>query len=238
MSRRPPTDPRRAVAYCRVSTEEQDVGPEVQETAIRAWCKRNGVELLEPVFLDKGKSGGLEFEKRPALVEALDAVREHGAGLLIVHKRDRLARDREVIGTIGMLLRKLGCQVQATNHEFSEPEEIDPMAKAMQGIEDVFAELERSMIRARTKAALQLKRSRGERVGSVPYGYRLADDGVQLEEDEHEQRVVHIAQRLRAKGMGLRAIGRELDAQGITQRNGSTWHPQVVKQVVGALLDD
>ena len=59
-------------------------------------------------------------------------------------------------------------------------EQLSPMGKAMEGIRDVFAEFERSMIRTRTKGTMQMKRRRGERVGTVPYGYRLAVDGVHL----------------------------------------------------------
>jgi DNA invertase Pin-like site-specific DNA recombinase len=36
---------------------------------------------------------------------------------------------------------------------------------------EVVVEYERALIRARTRAALQAKRARGERVGAVPYGY-------------------------------------------------------------------
>lgn len=234
MARGHTPDPRLAVAYCRVSTEEQDIGPEVQEAAIRKWCAVNDVELLEPVCVDRGKSGGLELEKRPGLVQAIDAVKERRAGLLIVHKRDRLARDREVIGTIGMLLRKMGCRVQSTNHKFSEPEELDPMEKAMQGMEDVFAELERSMIRARTRAALQMKKARGERVGTIPYGFRLADDDVALVEEPREQEIVALVKKLRAEGASLRAIGRELHERGYSTRRGGEWHASTVKRIVDA----
>ena len=41
---------------------------------------------------------------------------------------------------------------------------------------DAFAEYERAIIRARTRAALAVKRGRGERTGEVPYGFRLAED--------------------------------------------------------------
>ena len=44
----------------------------------------------------------------------------------------------------------------------------------MRGIVDVFAAYEREVIRARTRAALGVKRARGERTGEIPYGYRVA----------------------------------------------------------------
>ena len=49
------------------------------------------------------------------------------------------------------------------------------------GIIDVFAEYERDVIKARTKAALQAMKREGKRVGHIPFGYRLAPCGVYLE---------------------------------------------------------
>ena len=73
------------------------------------------------------------------------------------------------------------------------------------------------MIGARTRAALAVKKARGERVGSVPYGFRVGEDGV-LEPDGDEQETVELARRLRAGGLSLRAIDRELRAQGYLPR--------------------
>ncbi len=71
-------------------------------------------------------------------------------------------------------------------------------ALLMRRIVDSFSEYERGLIRARTKAALSVKRNRGERVGSLPYGYRLSDDGVHLIQDPAEQHVVRAVHELRA----------------------------------------
>jgi len=42
---------------------------------------------------ERGVSGGAELTERPWLLAALDDVAAHRAGLLVVAKRDRLARD-------------------------------------------------------------------------------------------------------------------------------------------------
>ncbi len=95
---------------------------------------------------------------------------------------------------------------------------------------DVFAQYERAIIRSRTKAALAVKKANGERVGGVPYGYR--DNGGKLVEDEREQATVARARKLRAKGNSLRAIGRNLVAEGHAPRNAKRWHVQVLKRMV------
>jgi hypothetical protein len=78
-----------AVAYLRVSTEDQQLGPEAQRAAIEAWAAREGVQVVA-WHLDQGVSGGADVEDRPGLVAALRVER---AGILLVAKRDRLARE-------------------------------------------------------------------------------------------------------------------------------------------------
>ena len=41
-----PGNPKRAVAYLRVSTDEQRLGPEAQRAAIAAWAVREGITVV------------------------------------------------------------------------------------------------------------------------------------------------------------------------------------------------
>jgi len=82
-------DSHKVVGYLRVSTEEQTLGPEAQRAALEGWCTTNGAELVA-VHVDQGISGGADLEKRTGLLAALAALKAHGAGVLLVAKRDRL----------------------------------------------------------------------------------------------------------------------------------------------------
>jgi predicted site-specific integrase-resolvase len=89
---RPVTDATKAVAYIRVSTEEQHLGPEAQLAAIELWASRQGVTVVA-VHRDLGVSGATPLADCKGLMAALEDIKVHGAGLLVVAKRDRLARD-------------------------------------------------------------------------------------------------------------------------------------------------
>lgn len=104
----------------------------------------------------------------------------------------------------------------------------------MRGIVDVFAQYERALIRARTKAALAVKRSRGEYVGSVPFGFRLAADGVHLESDAAEQAIVASVRGLAADGVSLRGIVARLAANGTKSRSGKPLALTQVARIVRA----
>jgi DNA invertase Pin-like site-specific DNA recombinase len=219
--------PVRVVGYVRVSTDEQRHGPRAQRDALEAWCAANGAELVA-VEADHGVSGAASLDKRPGLLAALDAVEAHGAAVLLVAKRDRLARDVIVGATVERLAERAGARVVSAD---GAGEGEGPEAMFMRRIVDAFAEYERQIIAARTRAALRAKAARGERVGAVPVGSRVAADGVRLEVDPVEAEAVELIGRLRAAGVSIRQIAAELNARGLEAR-GKRWHPTTVARVL------
>jgi hypothetical protein len=93
-------------------------------------------------------------------------------------------------------------------------------------------ERERSLIGARTKAALARKSARRERVGSVPLGFRVGDDGKTLEHDEGEQRALERMRALREEGLSMVRIAQALTSEGVPSRSGNAWNPGQVHRVL------
>jgi DNA invertase Pin-like site-specific DNA recombinase len=206
------------VAYLRVSTEEQHLGPEAQRAQILAWAAREGITVAS-WHTDQGVSGAKDIAERPALLEALAALRGSTAGVLAVAKRDRLARDETVAGLIDREVERLGARVLAADGAGNDA---TPVGEFMRTMLDGVAALERKQIAARTKAALGVKRGRGERVGTVPWGWRVGVDGVALEPEEAERETSARARALRAEGMTYCEIVQELTREGRVTRKG---HP-------------
>ena len=215
------------MGYVRCSTSEQELGPVAQRTAIERYCKNHGIELVA-VFEDQGISGALELDRRPGLLAALGALGEHRAGLLVVHKRDRLARDPMIAGMITRIVERGGAKVHSAEGASNgdAPEDV-----LLRGIIDVFASYERLVIKARTKAALSVKRARGERVGQVPYGFRLAGEGCRVEPHPDEQKIIDRIRALRARRMSFERIAAALNREAVPAR-GSRWHPTTVVRVL------
>ncbi|MBM4109611.1 MAG: resolvase [Phycisphaerae bacterium] len=222
-------DKRIAVAYLRVSTEDQALGPEAQRAAVERWAAARGVTVAA-WFCDQGVSGAAPIDRRPELLAALAALPAHGAALLVVAKRDRLARDTMIAAMVERMAADVGATVTSAA---GEGEGDGPEALLMRRLVDAFAEYERALIAARTRAALAVKSARGERVGAVPLGMRLADDGRTLALDADEARAVELVRELRGAGWTLRAIAADLDARGLRSRTGRPWHPQQVARMVG-----
>lgn len=227
-ARIPKTSSKLAVAYLRVSTEEQSLGPRAQRAAIERWALANGVTIAA-WHVDRGVSGGAPLDKRPELMAAFEAMREHAAGLLLVAKRDRLARDVMIAGMLERLAERQGAAIRCAD---GTGDGAGPEGELMRGIVDLFAQYERAVIRARTKAALAAKKARGELTGSAPLGAKRAADGVHLELHEAEQNAVSYIRALRADGLPLRAIVDRLNAEQVPAR-GSRWHLTSVVRVLG-----
>ena len=227
-SKKPATDASKAVAYIRVSTDEQHLGPEAQLAAIEQWAVRQGVTLVA-IHRDIGVSGATPLADCTGLMAALEDLGVHGAGLLVVAKRDRLARDVMKSAMAEARAEALGARIVSTA---GEGDGTDPSAKLMRQIVDAFAEYERALISARTKAALAAKARKGERVGGVPYGFSDVDGS--LVANDAERKVIAEAKYLSSNGMSLRGICAKFASEGITFRNFSWTSPAHADRLVKA----
>lgn len=210
-------DPTRAVAYLRVSTtkEQQALGVEAQRQAIEAWAKREGVEVVA-VYAEE-ISGGAPLEKRAVLLEAIGALRVRRAGLLVVQRLDRFSRDPLSAAMAEFEVHRLGARVVCADGVGNGD---DPGSRLMKDVGLAAARFERAMISARTRAALAIKRTRGESTGTPPYGLRVGPDGKTLVPDEHEQRVLAAVRGLRERGLSFRGVRTEATRLGLVGRTG------------------
>ncbi len=217
VKRRSAGNPLVAIAYLRVSTDEQRNGPLAQRADIERYARQHGIEIVE-FYSDEDVSGSDALRDRPELMKAYEAVSRHRAGLLIVQKWDRLARDTYLAETLRRTAVNLGARIVSGDGfgNGSGPNDV-----LLRTLLDAFASHERDMIRARTKAALAVKRERGERTGKIPYGSQLAADGVHLEPNLAEQATIATARELRGSGLTLEGVIEELEMRSMMNRNGN-----------------
>lgn len=91
---------------------------------------------------------------------------------------------------------------------------------------------QRAIIRSRTRAALAAKRARGERIGTVPYGYRVAEDGLHLVVDPREQAILASIHQLHGAGLSQRAIVAHLAGRGVVGRRGAPLQQTQVARIL------
>jgi len=223
------SDSKKAVAYIRVSTDDQAQSLETQRSTLEYWAMLKGVSIIG-WHTDAGVCGATAIDECPGLLAAIDNLVHKRAGILVVAKRDRLARDVMKSALVERLVERQGARVVSAA---GEGEGDTPSDKLMRTMIDVFAEYERAIIRGRVKNALADKQKRGERTGGVPYGMMLDETGprtkrntaMRLIPNPEEQKVVQVARKLRASGLSFAQIAEELGRQGFKPRIGPKWFP-------------
>lgn len=219
------TEISQAIGYVRVSTQEQadqGVSLAAQREKIGQYCQLHGLALAA-TFADEGLSAK-RADNRPGLADALTAACDARAAL-VVYSLSRLARSTTDAIGIAERLSKAGANL------VSITERIDTttgMGRFFFTTIAALAQLERDQISERTAMALAHKRAKGERVGSVPYGYRLGADAGMLVPDDTERETIETIRRLRATGLSARQIIVELKHMNLRPKRGGRWHVKVV----------
>lgn len=227
--RRAPTgDPKLAVAYLRISTttDRQALGLEAQRQAIERWSLANGVTIIS--WHTEAVTGGADLDRRPVLLESIAAVIAHGAGALVVHKLDRFSRSAVAAALAEAELRRGGAQLTVVEGHNGD----DPTSDLIRSILLAVGAFERQMIKARVRSALRVKIEKGERAGSVPYGFSVGCDGKTLERDEHESVKRERLRELRASGLTVRAVLAQATIEGLTNRKGRPFTVAALHKIV------
>lgn len=206
---------RRAVAYLRFSDDQDDAS---QRVAIETWAARECVEIraweLDVV------PGDTPIAERPGLLAAYASIRAHRAGMLVAANADRFGHDELVCWLIERAALTQGATIHTADGSRTPvpPADLVPYTR---GAVDLARAYKRVLLRSRVRAVLAEKKARGERVGTVPYGYRVGADGVHVERDDAEQAVIASVHRLSAAGLSQRGIVARLAAEGIVGRTGA-----------------
>ena len=220
----------RAIGYGRVSTDKQadhGVSLEAQEAKIRAMAVVQGAEIIE-LIVDGGESA--KNLDRPGMEKLLALVEERKVDTVIIAKLDRLTRSVKDLAELLERFQKRGVSL------VSVAESLDTGSAAGRLVINIMtavSQWEREAIGERTRDAMSHKKSNGQRVGNIAYGFRLGTNGKHLEPDPQEQAVLTAIRDLRAKRCTLRGIAAELNARGLRTRRASAWRLEHVARIVG-----
>jgi len=218
----------KAIGYIRVSTIEQGQDGHslgAQRAKIEAYASLYELELIE-VIEDAGVSA--KTLNRPGLQKALEMLTTGEADALIIFKLDRLTRSVADWATL------IDSHFKGNSALLSVSDQIDTRTAAGRLVLNVLisvAQWEREAIGERTSVALRHKQSKGEHVGSAPYGFKMTDKKLERVETEHE--AIALIQEMRAAGKTLQQVADVLNSQGIATQRGGKWHPTTVKNVLG-----
>jgi DNA invertase Pin-like site-specific DNA recombinase len=192
------------------------------QATLEAFVKQKGY-LLVHRYLERPTRS----RSWPAYGRLLGRARRAELHVVCVLGLDALGRSRAMALRAALELHALGARVDSMQEPWFDPS--DPLVGWVVGGEQHRSE--------RSMAAVRAKRDRGERIGEIPYGWRLGPDGVRLEPDEDERFVVTHAKRLLNEGYSQRSIAHTFTTWGWASRAGTPFtHRQVGRMLRGAGL--
>jgi site-specific DNA recombinase len=222
--------PKRAALYRRVSGEEQKQKgfslPD-QRAETLEYCARENLEVVRE-FEDAGYSG--KFLERPDLDELRDLVVSGGVDVVVVSKRDRLARGLYA-GYLKNEFKRRGVELIALDSITEDT----PYGELLENTLDNFSEFERFMIADRMRRGKRSKAKQGKLIASPQsdYGFRYNETRDGYEVDELRMALVRrVFRMVGVGGMTLNAVGARLQAEGIPAPRGGTHLEQADAQKV------
>jgi len=151
-----------ALAYLRVSTEEQTVLN--QKLALQKWADAQGYIILD-FFEDSAVSGKIPAIKRRGFQDMLDLLRIATLDAVLVYELSRIGRTfwdtLDSIKAIEEYAPLISCSSRETFLQTTEPS----VRKLMIGILTWVAEREREMLVQRTKDGMSRARAAGKGIG-------------------------------------------------------------------------
>jgi DNA invertase Pin-like site-specific DNA recombinase len=162
----------RAVSYVRVSTLDQTRrgdGPDgLSVPAQREANRRRAADLgalVAAEFVERGRSG--RSMERPELKRMLDYVESHSVDFVIVHKIDRLARNRADDAAITAQIAAAGTRLVSTSEAISPT----PSGRLLHGIMASIAEFYSQNLATEVLKGMREKAIQGGTPGRAPIGY-------------------------------------------------------------------
>lgn len=219
-------DSRSAVGYLRVSTdlqEESGLGLDAQRDQILAYAKSKGLTVTG--FYSDTKSGTAGLDSRNGLSALIADLAPNQ--VVLVAKRDRLARDLMLSLWIEKEVAKVQCSVESCDGSGNGSTPTDILLKNMIL---AFGEFERSMIAERTRVAMR-SLAKTRKLGRPRFGFRYTNEGQLVPDPGTHQHYLAIV-AMHREGMNPNQIAKRLNELGIRSQTGKQFSRNVVVQIV------
>jgi DNA invertase Pin-like site-specific DNA recombinase len=219
-----------ALAYLRTSSaanvgEDKD-SRRRQMTAIEAFARRAGFEIVLPPYYDAAVSGADPIDSRPGFAAMLAYLAEHPeARTILVETASRFARDLTVQLTGHDLLKARGITLIPVDSPAYFTEDT-PTATMVRQILGAVSQFEKAMVVHKLRVARERKRASGAKVEGRKSHAELHPDVVKL------ARTLHRKPR-NGKRASLRAIAAKLAEAGHVSSSGKPYSASAVRSMLG-----
>lgn len=224
---------KKAVIYCRVSTEEQvkeGKSIEVQKELCKKWARENGHQVVG-VYEDGGKTGTKTIG-RHALEDAIIHCQEEHINAVLVTDTDRIARNEFDHYYIRRELKKAGTRLIAINQPMIDD---SPEGQLMGGVLATFDAFYSRLLGRKVKKSLEKKCKEGHWPGWAPLGYINVNKGTKekpykvIEIDPEKGSLITELFRLYSTGnYSVDALVDMMYEKGLRSKNGKRVYRSII----------
>jgi DNA invertase Pin-like site-specific DNA recombinase len=220
-----------ALAYLRTSSAA-NVGADKdsdkrQLSAIEAYAKRNGFEIVRPPTYDAAVSGADPIDTRPGFRTMMAYIADHPeCRTILVESASRFARDLAVQLAGHDLLKARGIAIVPVDSPTYFTEDT-PTAVMVRQILGAVSQFEKAMIVLKLRAARDRKRATGAKVEGRKSHAELRPEVVGLAKQ------LRWANKRMQERRSLRDISKELAAKGHLSSSGEPYSPSAIASMLG-----
>lgn len=203
--------------YSRVSTSMQVEGYslDAQVERMKRYADYEGM-IIANTYCDEGKSGK-SIEGRDEFLNMLDDIenKKDDVSFVLVYKLSRFGRNAADVLNSLRHMQNYGVNLICVEESIDSSKE---SGKLMISVLSAVAEIERENILAQTMEGRKQKAREGKwNGGFAPYGYKLENGKLVVEEDERGI-IEEIFDKFVNTNMGANTIARDLNLRGITKK--------------------
>lgn len=220
---------KKAAAYIRVSTADQNNSLEAQQARIREYCAYQKIELIE-LITDEDVSGGKPIYSRDGGKKIKQLIASGQVNCIVSTKVDRLFRNTVDALTSVAEWNEDKISLHIIDMGGLSVDTSSAAGKMVFTMLVAFSEFERGRTAERTKDVLSHKKKNLKAYSPTPYGFDNIDG--QLIPNERQQEGLKLIKELHSKGLSLRKIIDQLNIFEFKPVGGGCWHPSTVKQIL------
>lgn len=215
------------VRESRDDNEENYDTIETQRDLLIDYVKRTGLGNIREVYLDDNVSGSA-FD-RAGLERLKEDVEKGRINLVLLKDLSRLGRNNAKTLLFLDYLEEYGVRVLTFDGRYDSTDDNDTV-----GIETWANERYIKDISRKIRASLKYKISKGDYIGSAPFGYKKSSaEKNRLCIDEEKAEIVRQIFKLYRKGYGYSSVARMLEGRGLrAPGGGSSWSGIAVRRII------